>query len=236
MLTERQTEKIKKVQEELKKGLVKTDKESVFFDYFKLHGIPLLNDQTGFKKILEVIEESSGGKVSWHEVIGQRRAGVTAANPEPELFAPEPVGLEIHVEDPSKVDEYFSSILKKSNTENSEIEIVSLHINRHEDGSRITVIINERYSDDNVQPLARGGSWKKLLEVAENGFTEVDTEKEAKRITDYFNTNKQCRIYTAYPRYKLTKIIKQDEREIFPNIKIEIVPQRAFVQRKNKTA
>ena len=236
MLTEQQIGKINRIKEELKRGLADFSKESVFFDYFKLANIPLLNDQMGLKKILEIIVGSSNNKISYREVIGQRRATISAANSNPELLAPAPIGLEIHVEDKSKIDEYFDLVLKGSIINNiPEIEIKSLRVAKHKDDSRITVIINEKYSQGKIQPLTSKGRWKILLEVVENGSAEADTKKQAKSVIEYFNTNKKCMIYSKYPEYKLTKILKADDEQIYPNIETELMSQKTFIQRKNKT-
>ena len=236
MLTEREIDTINQLKNEIKKRLNETHENSVLFFFYTLPRIPLLKDQMGLEKILDLVKRKSSEKISWRPIIGQRRGPICASDPEPQLRAPSQVGVEIHVDDVSKIDEYFDLILKNSNIENStEIEIISLHINKHEDASRITVIINEEYSDKKVQPLVKKGRWKKLLEVAEDGSAEADNAMQAKSIVDYFNTNEGCMIYSKYPKYKLTKILKLDDDQIFKNIKIEIISQKTLNLRQNKT-
>jgi hypothetical protein len=231
MLSEKQIAKIKKVQEELRRFLLDSDKETLFLDYLKLKNIPLLNDQMGLINILNTIQEKSNNKVSWREVMGQRKYPQTASNPEPEFTPLIPIGVEIHVEDPLYIDKYFEFLLKNS-TEESEVEIKNLDIIKHEDGSNITVIINEKYLEENVQPLSKKGRWKVLIEIAEEGSVKTESEREAKSIVEYFNTNKKCMIYSRYPKYKLSKILKADGQNIYPNLKIKILSKKAFSTRK----
>jgi hypothetical protein len=232
MLSNREKDKIDCLKNELKKRLAGTTKESVFFSLRELARIPLLSDQMGLEKILNIIQEGSKGKITWREVIGQTQGPVSASDPYPVLLAPSRIGIEIHVDDISKIDEFFNMVLESQNKGN--LEITSLHFNKNQDSSHVTVIINERYADDKLKPLVTKGRWKVLLEVAENGSAYANSIKEAKSITNYFNTNRKCNIYTTYPEYKLTKILKEEGQEILPNISIKIIPTKAFSQRKKK--
>lgn len=232
MLSNREKDKIDCLKNELKKHLAGTTKESVFFSLRELARIPLLSDQMGLEKILNVVQDGSKGKITWQEVIGQTQGPVSASDPYPALLAPSRIGIRIHFDDISKIDEYFNIVLGSQNKGN--LEITSLHFNKHLDSSHVTVIINERYTDEKLKPLVTKGRWKVLLEVAENGSVYANSTKEAKSITNYFNTNRNCKIYTAYPEYKLTKILKEDGQEILPNINIKIIPNKTFSQRKKK--
>jgi hypothetical protein len=89
---------------------------------------------------------------------------------------------------------------------------------------RITVFINGDYN--NPKDFSRGKNWEKIYELAESKQTGFD-----KAFFDYFNYSYINPLYTKNGGFKITKIIKERDGVIIPNIKIELTTQKAITQR-----
>ena len=89
---------------------------------------------------------------------------------------------------------------------------------------RITIFINGDYN--NPKDFSRGKNWKKIYELAESRKTDLD-----KSFFDYFNHSYINPLYTKNGGFKITKIIKERDGVIVPNIKIELTTQKAITQR-----
>jgi hypothetical protein len=112
----RERAKIKFIRDLLDDRLRRTHAESVIVTFSELQRIPLLKDEMGFRHTLKTICESSGGHISFREAVEAPLVGKLherAANPYPDPIPPAVIGYEIHVANPSKIDEHFRIILDK---------------------------------------------------------------------------------------------------------------------------
>jgi len=90
---------------------------------------------------------------------------------------------------------------------------------------RVTVYVNVEYR--NPRSYARKGSWGKMYELAKEQRTSFE-----KSFFDYFNSNSNNPLY-AKKEFKVTKILKQEDKIIIPNIKISLITQKKVTQRLN---
>jgi len=101
---------------------------------------------------------------------------------------------------------------------------------RPKSGNKFQVVINGDYQNtikgDRAKP-----SWNLLFEAA--GGKEVWYDKTFKNYLDYFSSNKKCRLYTQ-TGHKITKILKVEGGQIVPNIKMEVISEKAFKTRLKK--
>lgn len=92
---------------------------------------------------------------------------------------------------------------------------------------RIEVYINENYHQS--LGFSRNKSWGKMYELAENQSIDYD-----KSFYDYFTSNNQNPLYSNHC-FSLTKILKQEDKAIVPNIEINLITQKKRTQRLNNT-
>ncbi len=99
-----------------------------------------------------------------------------------------------------------------------------------DEDKKYQMIINDNYVNplmcDRVKP-----SFDLLFKVAEG---ERPSAGEYKSNLDYFNTNKQNRIYTQ-TGLSLTKILKIIDGDIHPNIVMDVISEKALATRQNKS-
>lgn len=95
--------------------------------------------------------------------------------------------------------------------------------------NKFIVIINENYQSP--FEIALGKYWSRMHELAKK-----QQVAQNKGFFDYFNSNSNNPLYRKL-RYKKTQILKYDGAAlIVPNIKIGLINNKAFAQRKNKAA
>jgi hypothetical protein len=90
----------------------------------------------------------------------------------------------------------------------------------------ITVYINTEY--DIPKKFMRKQYWTALFNLAKEQSIAYD-----KAMFDYFNSNKQNPLYSKGD-FTVTKILKEEDNYIKPNITIEIVTQKKVTQRTNR--
>ena len=92
------------------------------------------------------------------------------------------------------------------------------------------IVINNDYlhslTADRIKP-----SWNLLFKIAQKEQVPLEGNKGS---LDYFNSNKNNKIYTQ-TGYKKTKILKIISNTIVPNIKIELISEKTFKIRRNKS-
>jgi hypothetical protein len=108
-MNELELEKIEAVKRILISKFKGSSKESQFISFEELAKEPELRDQMGVKKIFAFVEKISNEAITF-EVITKRvempsRAGQEGAYPQ--LSNPIPVGIQVHVFNPEKIESYF---------------------------------------------------------------------------------------------------------------------------------
>ncbi len=89
---------------------------------------------------------------------------------------------------------------------------------------RLEVYINENYN--NKLDFSRKKYWSKMYDLAENKFIDHD-----KGFLDYFNSGKNNPLYSKKYGFIKTKILKQEDRTIVPNIEINIITKNKVARR-----
>lgn len=108
--------------------------------------------------------------------------------------------------------------------------IKKLELVKPKTGNKFKVVINEDY----LKPIYGDraiSSWDLLFRVAEKDLVDAENNKNA---IDYFNFNEKCQLYTK-TGHAVTKILKVEGGYISPAIEIEIITEKAFQQRANKS-
>jgi hypothetical protein len=233
-IEERDLKKIELIYKLLEERLENKNQELVYFSFKELTCEPLLQSHVGIKKIFNLIQNNSAGHISFEIKMGRLRrgdmAGQTGAYPD--STNPLPIGIEIYLSDPKKLKKYFQQVITKvARKKSGAKKIEMIEIFKPENDSKALIIINGNYSDKIIKANVKKGYWKKLFEVAESGTTN---DENAKSLTDYFNTNEKCRLYSN-SEYILTEILTMNQNEIFPAIKIKTISSKTFEQRKNKS-
>lgn len=125
-------------------------------------------------------------------------------------------------------DDFMRTYLKdklgvKSNSVINSSSIQKIEIIKSEEG-RIKVYINGKYDSDPLD-FARGKNWQLMYKVANKEYVSYD--KKGKEFYDYFNHIKKNPLYATHG-FEITKILKEEDGYIVPNIEIRIIT-------KNKT-
>ena len=116
MTADKETERIEKVRELLHAKLDNTNSETAFFSFAELTKEPLLADATGREKVLNRIAQGTEGRISWLTRTESRwednnyQSTADSTHRPPELVSAL-TGIEIHVSDPEKIDEYLGSLI-----------------------------------------------------------------------------------------------------------------------------
>lgn len=132
-----------------------------------------------------------------------------------------------------KISEQSKQKIRSSTTTHNEkarqiykIQIVERKFN----SGKIKIIVNEDYQSP--LEVSRKKYWSILYDIAENNKPVTNN----KAVLDYFNSHSKNPLYTSRG-YKRTKILKSDGAAcIVPNIIIELITEKKFAQRRNKTA
>lgn len=112
----------------------------------------------------------------------------------------------------------------KSNTitNGNLIEKIEILEDKNERG-RISVYINGNYKDDSIS-FSRNKRWGKMYELAKS--QEVLYEKS---FYDYFNSQSTNPLYNTRG-FKITKILKEQDGYIVPNIEIKLITQNKITR------
>lgn len=116
--------------------------------------------------------------------------------------------------------------LNKNKKQSMEIKNIDVLEDKTEN-KKITIYINTNYLEP--KDFNRGKNWGLMYKLALN--QEVLYNKV---FFDYFNSNKKNPLYAKY-NFKVTKILKEENNSILPNIEIKITTQNK-VTRQLKTA
>ncbi len=116
---------------------------------------------------------------------------------------------------------------KKGGKSESINEIICV---RPRSGNKFQVVINGNYQNTIKGDKAKD-SWNLLFEAAEK--KEIWYDQTYKSSLDLLNSNAKCRLYTQ-TGYKITKILKVEGGQIVPNIKMEVINEKAFKTRLKK--
>lgn len=92
----------------------------------------------------------------------------------------------------------------------------------------VTIYININY--ENPETFLRKENWSEMYKLAREQYVPYK-----KAVFDYFNSNKKNPLYSRLG-FRVTKILKQENGEIVPNIEIKLITQKAVTQRKPKSA
>ena len=98
-------------------------------------------------------------------------------------------------------------------------------------GNKFIVVLNNDYRNFIKGDRAKS-SWDFLFRIAEG--EEIPYNVEYKNCIDYFNSNSNNRIYTQ-TGCKVTKIFKIEGGYIRPNIKMNVISEKALKRRIKKT-
>ena len=93
------------------------------------------------------------------------------------------------------------------------------------------IVINEDYITNPLSVSRTKKIWAMMFELIQNGYLRSD--KETKRLYDYFNFNKN-NLITTNTKYPLQITIKQEDNIYKPNFKGEVFTEKTLVQRQNK--
>lgn len=108
--------------------------------------------------------------------------------------------------------------------------IKKLELVKPKSGNKFKIVINGDYLNpiygDRAMP-----SWDLLFRIAEKDIIDAENHKNA---IDYFNFNEKCQLYTK-TGHSVTKILKVEGGYISPAIEIQIITEKAFQQRANKS-
>ena len=135
------------------------------------------------------------------------------------------------------VEKLLASLENQGKQAQKEIKkIVSSHIEkiimvRPRNGGQYKIIVNNNYQHYFLVDGSRG-AWKLLVEVAEKKMPEAEGQKIS---MDYLNSNKKCALYTN-TSCQITKILKTQSIYIAPAIDLEIITEKGFQQRRNKSS
>ena len=128
--------------------------------------------------------------------------------------------MELTLKDKKLIEKYK----KKVRLESKKIREIKVLEDKTK-SKRITIYINIQYKDP--KHFKRGKYWEKMYNLAEDQFVDYD-----KPFYDYFNSNSTNPLYKK-EGFEVTKILNQEGGTIVPNIKIEIITQKAVTQRIN---
>lgn len=110
-------------------------------------------------------------------------------------------------------------------------EIAKLTVINPNDGEKkYRIVINDEYNEP-IEVDSTNPSWELLLKIAKE--RDVFDWPNPKKSLDYFNSNKQCRLYTR-TGYSITKILKIDRSVIKAALSIELISERQYKQRLNQ--
>ena len=96
--------------------------------------------------------------------------------------------------------------------------------------NKFKVVLNGNYKNP-IEGDKAISSWSILFRIADE--EPIEYKEINKGNLDYFNSNKNNKIYTR-TGYNLTKILKKERRFVVPNIEMEVISEKAFETRKNK--
>jgi len=117
----------------------------------------------------------------------------------------------------------------KQSKKSKDIEITSIEILKDEtERNKVTIYININYA--HPREYRKGKYWGSMYELARSEGISYH-----RGFFNYFNSNDNNPLY-AGEGFKRTKILKQEDKYIVPNIKIELVTQKAVKQRQLKSA
>lgn len=97
-------------------------------------------------------------------------------------------------------------------------------------GNKFLIIINDNYKKPIYGDKAKS-SWDLFFKIAEG--ERVSYQAGHKQNIDYFNSNKQNRIYTQ-TELKKTQILKVIDDIICPNVPMEVISEKTFKTKQNK--
>lgn len=108
-MNELELEKIEAVKRVLIPKFKNSDKESVFISFDELSKEPELEDQMGCKKVFAFLERSTNNNISF-EIVTKRKQLTDRAGQDgtyPQLTNALPIGIQVHVSNPSRIASYF---------------------------------------------------------------------------------------------------------------------------------
>ncbi len=107
--------------------------------------------------------------------------------------------------------------------------IQKIAIVRPETKTRYHLIVNDNYQN----PIQAGKAkcWEYFLRIAEGERFLIE---QVKGVFDYLNTNKECLLYSRTD-YALQKVLEIQSGVVVPAISIEVISEKAFATRRNKS-
>ncbi len=94
----------------------------------------------------------------------------------------------------------------------------------------VVVVVNGNYAG--AFSVKYGKYWDLLIRIAEG---ERFRHQDIRGALDYFNTNGRCPLYTK-GKHELTQILGRDYDFVVFKVSVEVLTQKAFQTRRNKTA
>jgi len=137
----------------------------------------------------------------------------------------------VMVKDGARLDAFYKNpninYPKKQRTNNLINEIICVEPRY---GSEFLIVVNGDYK--NTITGDKNKSWDLLLKLAKEG--KIYFGDAPKWQVDYFNSNKNNRLYTQ-TGCMVTKILKKEGEYFVPNIEMSVISERAYSRRKSKS-
>jgi hypothetical protein len=113
--------------------------------------------------------------------------------------------------------------------------IEKIEIIENERGDKLRVFINGDYTNEKITPEKESDYWIALLEIAKEKKVVCDSNRSAKSIVDFFNTNQDNMLYTR-SGYALSQILTKENNVASALIPIKVITKKAVTQRSSKEA
>lgn len=235
----RDVQKVELIRDLLTTHLTRDDGESVFLSLTELNSSLLLADRMGAEKILRTIQDSTSGAISFETRMAKHalQESETTALPGGRILGMSdsyPIGFDIHVSEPEKLEKYFEKVLAKVlGRKFDPRRIQSIEFVKQGDDEKVIVMLNEQDSDTWIKIDPNGKYWGKLIEVAGDGSASSDDPVD---VANYFNTNKKCPLYSK-TGFDLSEILTVSGNQLYParSVTIEMKSSKTSARRRNKT-
>jgi hypothetical protein len=137
-----------------------------------------------------------------------------------------------------KNDEQFfkdcKRIFAKREKEASKL-IKKIEIIESQKDDKLRIFVNEDYENKKITPKKDKSYWAALLRIAKEKSFACESNRGAKSVVDFFNTNQDNMLYTR-SGHALTEILTKENLTVSALIPIKMTTNKAITQRNSKTA